>query len=250
MDAMRLLGSLMGNSGGIGGQILGSLLGGGQQQQRGGSLGDLLGGLAGGGRQGGGGLGGALGSLLGGGGAQQQSGGGLGALLGGGGGGLGAIAAAALTQFASKSGGSEAGGLLGSLLGGGQPPEQEVASMNQAEVQDGAVLMIRAMCNAAKCDGEIDKDEQQKILSKLGDVDQQELEFVRSELSTPVDVQGFARSIPRGMEQQIYAMSLFGMTLDTQPEAQYLGQLAQAMGLDGQTCNQIHKQLGAPEIFS
>ena len=64
--------------------ILGSVLGGGQQQQ--GGIGGALGGLLGGGQQQQqGGLGGALGGLLGGG--QQQSGG-MGGMLGGGLGGL------------------------------------------------------------------------------------------------------------------------------------------------------------------
>ena len=52
------------------------------QQSAGGGLGDMLGGLLGGGQQQGGGLGDMLGGLLGGG-QKQQSGGGLGGLLGG-----------------------------------------------------------------------------------------------------------------------------------------------------------------------
>ncbi|MEB4615171.1 DUF937 domain-containing protein [Leucobacter sp. M11] len=54
-----------------------------QQQASGGGLGDMLGGLLGGGQQQGGGLGDIIGGLIGGGKSQQQQGGGLGGLLGG-----------------------------------------------------------------------------------------------------------------------------------------------------------------------
>jgi len=180
---------------------------------------------------------------MGGGGQQQSAGGGmlgslLGSVMGGGGqssGGAGGIA-----------------GLVGGMLGGG---EQEAAAPapQQAELQqanDQAVLMIRAMVNAAKSDGRVDETEQQSIISKLGDdVSQDEINFLKQEFAAPLDVAGFAASVPNGLEQQIYALSLTSIELDTQTEAQYLGQLAQGLKIDGNTCNQIHDQLGAPKIF-
>ena len=44
-------------------------------------------------------------------------------------------------------------------------------------------------------------------------------------------------------------VSLLGMKLDTQREAQYLGAVAQGLRLDGDTCNAIHDKLQAPRIF-
>lgn len=44
-------------------------------------------------------------------------------------------------------------------------------------------------------------------------------------------------------------MSLMGIQLDENAEAQYLFQLAQGMGLPADVCNKIHRDLGAPEIF-
>ena len=38
--------------------------------------------------------------------------------------------------------------------------------------------------------------------------------------------------------------------IDEQSEANYLGQLARGLGLDADTCNAIHEQLGAPKIFA
>ena len=40
-----------------------------------------------------------------------------------------------------------------------------------------------------------------------------------------------------------------GMKLDSQQEAQYLGAVAQGLNLTPQIANQIHAQLGAPQIF-
>lgn len=80
-----ILGSLLGGNSNASPlqSILGSVLGGGQQQQ--GGIGGALGGLMGGGQQQQGSMGGALGGLMGGG--QQQSGG-MGGMLSGGLGGL------------------------------------------------------------------------------------------------------------------------------------------------------------------
>ena len=226
MNAIRLLSGLLGN------QSLSSGLGG-----------QLLGGLLGGGGGGGGGLGGMLGSVLGGGGGQQAGGGGLGGMLGsvlGGGGGAEAPAA---------GGGGGLGGLLGSVLGGGgQAPE--IPQEHQAEANDQATVLIRAMVNAAKSDGRVDQSEQDNIVSKLGaEVSEDEISFLKQEFAAPLDVAGFARSVPKGLEQQVYFLSLTSIDLDTQKEAEYLGQLAQAMGLDPNTCNELHDQVKAPRIF-
>ena len=228
MDAIKLLGSLMGNkslASGLGSQLLGGLLGGGQQQQQAPASS---------------GLAGILGGMMGGGGGQQQSAGSgllgsvLGSVMGGGG------AASGLA------------GLVGGMLGGGDDA-QAAAAPQQAELQqanDQAVLMIRAMVNAAKSDGRVDQTEQENIISKLGsDVSEAEINFLKQEFAAPLDVAGFARSVPNGLEQQIYALSLTSIDLDTQNEAQYLGQLAQGLNIDANLCNQIHDQVGAPKIF-
>jgi len=113
-----------------------------------------------------------------------------------------------------------------------------------------AELMIRAMINAAKSDGNFDEAEQEKILAKLGEVTQDEIDFIRREFAAPLDVQGFANSVPRGLEHQVYAVSLAAIDLDENSEAQYLGELAQALRIGAQEANQIHAQLGAPQIFA
>ncbi len=185
---------------------------------------------------------GLLGGLLGGGKEEQpqQSAsplGGIMGLLGGGGGG-------------GPAGGG-IGGLLGGLLGGGGGQEQTPAAVAPApqQAQDQATVMIQAMINAAKSDGRVDQSEVDNILGRLGDVSEEEANFLREEFQKPLDVKGFANTVPKGMEQQVYALSLTSIELDTQNEAQYLADLGQNLQLTPQLCNQIHEKLGAPTIF-
>ncbi|SPH24806.1 hypothetical protein DEA8626_03839 [Defluviimonas aquaemixtae] len=60
--------------------------------------------------------------------------------------------------------------------------------------------MLSAIIQAAKSDGKIDAAEQKKLLGNLGSVSAEEWRFVESELSKPIDVQGLARQVPRGLE--------------------------------------------------
>lgn len=204
----------------------------------GGGLDDLIGSLGGG--QGGGGLGDLLGGLLGGaqGKAGQAGSGGLGDLLGG-------LLGGAMGGVASGGGGSF-GDLLNQSLGNrGEPdatptPEQNVA----------AGLMLVAMIQAAKADGKVDAAEQKKLLGNLGDITPDEKRFVEAQLAAPLDPEGLARKVPQGLEGQVYMMSLMAIDLDNRNEAQYLHQLASAMGLNKQVVNQIHAQVGAPALYS
>ena len=89
----------------------------------------------------------------------------------------------------------------------------------------------------------------QQIIERLGDVTPDEIAFVRREFEAPLDAQGFVRSVPRGMEQEVYVVSLMAIDLDHNAEAQYLHELAQGFGMRPEACNQIHQQLGAPALY-
>ena len=275
---------------GSGGDVLGSLIGaamGGsqnQQTQGGGTLGDILGSLVGAGQSssnaGGaaGGLGDILGSLIGGSQSQSNGAGGLGDLLGslvggsapqthstgrtpsnasdledllgigkhkntsglGGAGGLGGLLTSAIAKHAQQNNPHVANDAYDVL-----PIE-----VNKQEANDHAELIIRAMINAAKSDGSIDQSEQDKVIAKLGDVTQEEIDFVKREFAAPLDVQSFARGIPQGMGEQIYAVSLMAIDLDKNAEAQYLAELAKGLGISPQLANQMHDKFGVPKIFA
>ena len=163
-----------------------------------------------------GGLGGLLGGLTGGAGA--QGGGGLQGMLGG---------------LASAAG---AGGLLGGLTSAmGNAPAQndqsfgavlnsqfdetpEPAIQPSQDQEAAAALMLAAMIQAAKSDGTFDDAEKEKLLGQLGDVDAEEAAFVQAQMQAPVDIDNLVANTPDGLGQQVYAMSVMGIDLDTQDE--------------------------------
>ena len=191
-----------------------------------------------------------IGKMMGGGGRTGGSGGGLGDLLGG-----------LIGGGASKGGAGGLGGILDSLGGGSKISKKsgdglgdllngalngEAATDTTAEQETEAEVLLRAMIYAARADGHLDDAEKSKILDNLGD----ERSFVENELMSPRDVEGFIRSVPRGMEQQVYMMSLFAIDLDSNEEAHYLDQLAKGLNISHQDCNAIHEKLGAPVLHS
>jgi len=104
------------------------------------------------------------------------------------------------------------------------------------------------MVNAAKSDGRVSQTEQQNILNRLESASREAIEFLREEFARPLDVRDFAWSVPLGMEHQVYAMSLAAIDLDTNPEAQYLSELAHGLQISPDDCSEIHQRLGAPAI--
>ena len=168
----------------------------------------------------------------------------LGGMLGGGGGGslLGTLARSALPMILGsvlrgrgRSGGG-LGGMLGGMLGGGGNEKADAMSAEDRDaIDDDATLLLRAMINAAKADGQIDKEEIENITSRLGDID--------------ADEKAFCATVPDELNEEAYAFSVMGMRLDSQQEAQYLGAVAQGLRLDPNTCNAIHEKLGVPPIF-
>lgn len=248
-----MLSSMTGGSaqGGIAGALQG-LTGGGGAGSAGGSgdMTQMLGSLLGGGAQGGdvssGGLGGLLDSLGGG-----QGGGGLQNMLGGlaGAGGLGALAGALGGQVAQRQGSNDTpfSAVLNSQFD--ETPEPAIEPSPDQEAL--AALMLRAMIQATKADGAFDDAEQAKLVERLGgDVDAEEAAFVQAELQRPMDVDGLVAETPDGFQPQVYAMSVLGIDLDNQAEAQYLHTLAQGLALDTATVNGIHTQLGVPSLYA
>jgi len=208
-------------------------------------MGKMMG--SGGSSSGGGGLlGGLLGSVMGGN-NSSSSGGGLSDLLGGlagktgEGSGLGGI----LDSLGGKSNsGGGLGDMFNNVLQGKEPEKVDDAQEKEAEI------LLRAMLNAAKSDGEIDEAEQKKITEHLKDVSDEEAEFVRNELNLPLDVEGFIKGVPRGMEEKVYFMSLLAIDLDSEEEAKYLDQLSKGLSISHDVANQIHEKLGAPVLYS
>lgn len=234
-----------GKSGGAsrGGAGTGSIFGGANSRPSGqgsdnplGDLGSILSGRSGG-EAASGGLGGLLESLAGG--ASGSSGGG--GLLD------------SLSQ-ASRPGGGQMvppprGGSLGDMLNQALDHYGEPDTPPAQEHEDAARVMLRAMLQAAKSDGRIDDAEKKTLLDKLGDVSREDMAFIEEELQNPVDIKGLARDVPPGMGAQVYTISLLAIDLDNKNEAQYLHELAQALGVDRRHVNAIHEQMGEPQLY-
>jgi len=111
-----------------------------------------------------------------------------------------------------------------------------------------ATCLIRAMINAARADGRMDRDEEQKILRHLGEPTPEVVAFIRAEFEKPLDVRQFAWSVPLGLEQKAYALSLSVLELDQREESVYLQELAHGLRLSPEIRAQIHQHFGAPII--
>ncbi len=202
-----------------------------------------------------------VGKIMGGG--SSGNGGLLGSILGGQSGGSGNLGGLAdILAGNTRQGGQNSGGLGGVLesLGSNAPDNPFGNLLNDAiqgkepevskEQEDQAEVLLRAMVNAAKADGKIDADEQKKIVEHLGEVSDKDAAMVREILQAPLDVQALIESVPPGMEQQVYLISLLAINLDSRKEAAYLDQLAKGLNISASVSNQIHKKVGAPQLYS
>lgn len=111
---------------------------------------------------------------------------------------------------------------------------------------DEVLILVRAMINSAKADGRITDDEQRAILSRVADRSQSTIQFLQEEFKRPVDVREFAWSVPLGLEEKVYMLSLAAIDFDSNHEASYLADLAHGLRLEPDEVDAIHRQFGAP----
>lgn len=225
---------------------LGGLLGGSSSSSSGGGLGSLLGGALGGG--GGRGMSTATKAKI-----------GMGAL---------GLAIAAYEHYKSK-GGSAPGAHAPSpppplqpaygmpptapAHGGPPPPPPGIGPASIPPSAPGnperaveAMHLLRAMICAANADGLIDADERQRILGSAREagLDAEDIEALEGELAAPLSVpQLVARTRP-AQREQVYVASVIAIGRDTELEIRHLDDLAQKLGLDSATREQLHAELG------
>ncbi len=245
----RLKNALGGGSGGLL-ENLSSLFG--SSAGAGGNMLETLSSKLGGASSGGGGLGGLLGSVLGE--AEQAVGGKENLALGG----LGALAGALMGGGGKSIGGALGGGVL-ALLGamayqalkdtGAEKPSvpvgltQPKTESDRQILEEHAKLILRAMINAAKADGQIDQSEVQRIKGKLEEdgISAHEQQFIMMEMQKPMETEQLIAAV-RGSQQvsaQLYAASLLAIEVDTPAEQQYLDQLATGLGLTPEVTRQL-----------
>jgi uncharacterized membrane protein YebE (DUF533 family) len=121
----------------------------------------------------------------------------------------------------------------------------------EKELQGNALIVLRAMINAAKADGQIDNDEIQRITGKLqgAGADASARDFVLEELGKPQDLDGILRAVPnREVGAQVYAASLLSIKVDTPAEKDYMQRLAEGLDLGPEAVVNLHQVLGVPPI--
>lgn len=131
----------------------------------------------------------------------------------------------------------------------GQEPSKPAPVEMSASEREQVIVLIRAMIHAAKADGRIDAQEQQAILERVGNTNQETIQFLRQEFANATNARDFAWSVPLGMEAAVYAASISSITIDQQSEVDYLKELAQGLRLPPKLCNQIHQQYGIRPLF-
>jgi len=157
---------------------------------------------------------------------------------------VGSMAGSMLSRSVGSGGG---GGGIGSLLGGlmGGDDDKQAAQAAAADMsEDTAMILIKAMCNAAKADGSVDDQELDAIMSRAGDLEPDDEFMLRAELQAPLDLEGFIASVPKDLAPDVYAASLLPIEVDTASEVEYLQNLARGLGLTSQTVQAIHEELG------
>ena len=180
---------------------------------------------------------GLLGSLLGGRGGRM-----LGSMVGGRTGGMiGGLAGAMLGGRQLRN----LGGLVSRFTGGDDHKDAPESSIDDAQAE----ILIKVMCNSAKADGHVDEAEAEAIVSELGDVDDRERAFLTAELRAPhVQASDIARTVPANLANEAYAVSLIAINVDTMEEASYLRDLAEALGIDEGSRDDIHHDLGVAPL--
>lgn len=238
MDFMSLLGSLvqgttasspaasarMSNAGGGIQSLLGSLLGAGQ------SVKDRVGGdnLAAGG------IGALLGALMGGSNSTTMNS-------------LGGSMMGLLGMMAYKA-------LTGASSGNAGVTSQPYTPPTPAQQNSDAEIIIIAMADAAKADGQIDSDELGRIMNtmKSSGIGQEGVNYVIQKLQGPMETAKIVAAVKGrpDLAAQVYSASLMAIDVDTDAERMYLDKLAKSMGLSESVVRNIEQITGgtSPDI--
>jgi len=118
------------------------------------------------------------------------------------------------------------------------PPPLPSNSTPEAPANAEALLLIRAMIAAANADHAVDDVERHAILEKVtaSGLGAEERGFIEAELSNPVDLRALVAQVKSPeMAEQVYAVSVLALEVDSDAERNYLQRLAAALNLDTAT---------------
>lgn len=197
-----------------------------------------------------------LGSLMGAGQAVKQKVGGDNLAAGG----IGALLGALMGGSDSTTANTLGGGMMGLLgmmaykalrgsLGGNSAsapaPAQAQAYVPPAPQASDAEIIITAMIDAAKADGQVDADEFQRITSSLkqNGLGQDGMNYVIQKLQGPMETAKIVAAVKGRPElaAEVYSASLMAINVDTDAERRYLNKLGKAMGLSNDVMTNIEQ---------
>lgn len=127
------------------------------------------------------------------------------------------------------------------FLAGGAPEAQS----------DLSLALLRAMIAAAKADGHIDADEQQRIFGFLDqvDLDTEAKAFVMDELRAPLDIDAVARAATsQEIAAELYAASLLIVDEQNPAEKGYLAMLAARLKLPQDLVDHLHASVSGANL--
>ncbi len=160
-----------------------------------------------------------------------------------------------------RSGQSNIAGILSGIAGasGGAAASQKMRGLldttretpaDTPEEEQVSGLMVRAMIQAARADGEIDAEERATLMEVIGEADAEETAFIEAQMTAPVDPEALARDVPQGHEIEVYTASVVAIEPDNRAEAEHLDRLARALKLDRRVVNEIHEAQGKPPLYT
>ena len=150
------------------------------------------------------------------------------------------------------------GGLMAALGGaawaGSGPARDLMGALGSGDLpgvnmERNARLMIRAMIQAARADGEIDAEERARLMQVLGDMSEDERAFVEAEMARPIDPKALAAEADPHQRTQLYAVSVVVSRIDNPAEIAYLDNLAAALHLGRAARQRVHQAMRIPQVL-
>jgi uncharacterized membrane protein YebE (DUF533 family) len=121
----------------------------------------------------------------------------------------------------------------------------------EAELEQHAHIILLAMINAAKADGQVSEQEFQRITGKLKEngADSDGMSFILAELQKPLNMDDFVNKIKTPeLAAEVYAASLLAIEVDTEAERSYLRNLQRSLNLPADAVARLHHALGVAPV--
>ncbi len=135
-------------------------------------------------------------------------------------------------------------GLAGTPPRGGFSTDQP----SQQQLLSDAEVILTAMIDAAKADGQVDAEELSRITGRIQStgVGQEGMNYIIAQLQAPMatdKIVAATRGRPE-LAAEVYSASLMAIEVDTAAERNYLDRLAKAMGLSSAVVRNIEQLVG------